>query len=113
VEKQKEIIASYFPTSRAVIRELLCKAGISAADVRWILPTGVSKSSWDILASIASLDPSRIYRGPSNFGHTIAADNLLHLESLLESEKAFPGDQLLLFTYGFGSTWCGLILEKV
>jgi 3-oxoacyl-[acyl-carrier-protein] synthase III len=113
VEKQKEIIASYFPTSRAVIRELLTKAGIGASDIRWILPTGVSKSSWDILANIASLDPKRIYRAPSNFGHTIAADNLLHLQSLLESKKSLPGDQLLLFTYGFGSTWCGLILEKV
>ena len=113
VEKQKEIIASYFPTSRVVIRELLSKAGIRPTDVRWILPTGVSKSSWDILASIASLDPSRIYRAPINFGHTIAADNLLHLESLLNSRKALSGDQLLLFTYGFGSTWCGLILEKV
>jgi 3-oxoacyl-[acyl-carrier-protein] synthase III len=113
VEKQKEIIASYFPTSRAVIRELLGKAGIGASDVRWILPTGVSKSSWDILANIASLDSNRIYRAPANFGHTIAADNLLHLESLLASKKARAGDQLLLFTYGFGSTWCGLILEKV
>ena len=113
VEKQKEIIASYFPTSRAVIRELLTKAGIGAADVRWILPTGVIKSSWDILANIASLDSNRIYRAPANFGHTIAADNLLHLESLLASKNARAGDQLLLFTYGFGSTWCGLILEKV
>ena len=113
VEKQKEIIASYFPTSRAVIRELLTKAGVGATEIRWILPTGVSKSSWDILANIASLDPNRIYRAPANFGHTIAADNLLHLESLLASKKALPGEQLLLFTYGFGSTWCGLILEKV
>jgi 3-oxoacyl-[acyl-carrier-protein] synthase III len=113
VEKQKEIIACYFPTSRAVIRELLATAGMSANDVHWILPTGVSKSSWDILANIASLDPSRIYRAPANFGHTIAADNLLHLESLLESKRALPGDRMLLFTYGFGSTWCGLILEKV
>ena len=113
VEKQKEIIASYFPTSPAVIRELLTKAGIGATDIRWILPTGVSKGSWDILADIVSLDPGRIYRTPVNFGHTIAADNLLHLQSLLESKKSLPGDQLLLFTYGFGSTWCGLILEKV
>ena len=34
-----------------------------------------------------------------------------HLYSI--REKARAGDQLLLFTYGFGSTWCGLILEKV
>ena len=113
VEKQKEIIASYFPTSRAVIRELLANADIDATDVRWILPTGVSQSSWDILANIASLDPKRIYRAPANFGHTIEADNLLHLQSLLASKRALRGDQLLLFTYGFGSTWCGLILEKV
>lgn len=112
VEKQKEIIASYFPTSRAVIRELLAKAGITPGDVRWILPTGVSRSSWNVLAGITSLDVERIYRAPESFGHTIAADNLLHLESLLASGKAGPGDQLLLFTYGFGSTWAGLVLEK-
>jgi 3-oxoacyl-[acyl-carrier-protein] synthase III len=51
-------------------------------------------------------------RAPVNFGHTIAADDLLHLESLLASNIALSGDQLLLFTYGFGSTWCGLTLEK-
>ena len=111
VEKQKEIIASYFPTSRAVIRELLAKAGIGPDEIRWILPTGVSQGSWEILAGITSLDPQRIHRAPSSFGHTIAADNLLQLESLLASGEARAGDPMLLFTYGFGSSWCGLILE--
>ncbi|HVE16928.1 MAG TPA: 3-oxoacyl-[acyl-carrier-protein] synthase III C-terminal domain-containing protein, partial [Chthoniobacterales bacterium] len=108
-EKQKEIIASYFPTSRAVIRELLAKAGLTPDDIRWILPTGISPGSWDILASITGLKSERIFRGRQPFGHTIAADNLLHLETLLAAGDAQAGDLMLLFTYGFGSTWSGLV----
>lgn len=110
--KQKEIIASYFPTSRAVIGELLSKAGIAPGDIRWILPTGVSETSWNILAGITGLNPQRIFRAQERFGHTIAADNLLHLGALLASGRAEARDVMLLFTYGFGSSWSGLILEQ-
>jgi 3-oxoacyl-[acyl-carrier-protein] synthase-3 len=111
VEKQKEIIASYFPTSRIVIRELLSQARLEPQDMTWILPTGVSQSSWSILARLIGVKEEKIYRAPVSFGHTVAADNLLHLQSLIESGRARPGDKLMLFTYGFGSTWAGLILE--
>lgn len=110
-EKQKEIIASYFPTSRLVITQLLQQAGLKPADLDWIIPTGVGADSWRILAQLLGLSPDRIYRGTTAWGHTIAADNFLHLAEIRRQGSIAAGQRLLLFTYGFGSSWCGLILE--
>jgi len=112
VGMQKEIIASYFPTSRAVIRELLQKAGVAPGDISWIVPTGVSRGSWNVLANLSGLKVENLFRAPQGFGHTIAADNIVHLEALLASGRICAGENILLFTYGFGSTWCGIVLES-
>ena len=96
VEKQKEIIASYFPTSRAVIRELLTKAGIGAADVRWILPTGVSKSSWDILANITVAGCREDLSGPGQLrphhcsGQSSASPILARIEEVSARRPVAP-----------------------
>lgn len=110
-EKQKEIIASYFPTSRLVIAQLLAHAGLSAADLACIVPTGVSYESWRVLAQLVGISPEKVFRGAQPFGHTIAADNFLHLAEIRSSRRIAPGERLLLFTYGFGSSWSGLVLE--
>jgi hypothetical protein len=41
----------------------------------------------------------------------MTSDNFLYLETLRQSGAAPPGARLLLFTYGFGSSWCGILLE--
>lgn len=110
-EKQKEIIASYFPTSRLVITQLLMQTGLKPADLDWIIPTGVGADSWRILAQLLGLSPDKIYQGGNSWGHTVAADNFLHLAEIRASGRIPAGERLLLFTYGFGSSWCGLILE--
>jgi 3-oxoacyl-[acyl-carrier-protein] synthase-3 len=110
-EKQKEIIASYFPTSRLVITQLLAQTGLKPTDLDWIIPTGVGADSWRILAQLLGLSPDKIYQGASSWGHTVAADNFLHLADIRAHNRIPAGQRLLLFTYGFGSSWCGLILE--
>ncbi|MDB6079718.1 MAG: hypothetical protein JWO82_3465, partial [Akkermansiaceae bacterium] len=40
-----------------------------------------------------------------------AADSLLILEEAHAYGALKPGMKLLLFAYGFGSSWCALILE--
>lgn len=109
--KQKEIIASYFPTSRLVISQLLERAGLRASDLGRIVPTGVSHESWRVLARLLGMPPEKIFRGTESFGHTVAADNFLHLAEIRSRRLVPRGERLLLFTYGFGSSWCGLILE--
>jgi 3-oxoacyl-[acyl-carrier-protein] synthase III len=110
-EKQKEIIASYFPTSRLVITELLAQCGLRAEHINRIIPTGVGADSWRILAQLIGRSPDIVYRGADSFGHTIAADNFLHLGDIRARGTIPAGERLLLFTYGFGSSWCGLLLE--
>jgi 3-oxoacyl-[acyl-carrier-protein] synthase III len=110
--RQKEIIASYFPTSRLVIGELLARNGLAGADIAHLVPTGVGADSWPILAQLCGIPADRLRPAAGSFGHTIAADNLLHLAALRASGGIRPGDRLLLFTYGFGSSWCGLLLGQ-
>ncbi len=109
--KQKEIIASYFPTSRFVINQLLEQTGLRPADIHRIVPTGVGANSWRILAQLTGLAPERVHVSARKFGHTIAADNFIHLAEIRARPDVRAGERLLLFTYGFGSSWCGLILE--
>jgi len=108
---QKEIIGAYFPTSRIVLEELLEKAGLEPEAIERVVPTGVNATSWPILLRLAGFPEDRLYRSPHRFGHTIAADNFLFLQEIRRERSIPPGSRLLLFTYGFGSTWCGLILE--
>ena len=108
---QKEIIAAYFPTSRIVLQELLAKADLEPDAIDKIIPTGVNATSWPILLRLTGLAEDRLYRSNQQFGHTIAADNFLFLQEIRRERSVPRGSRLLLFTYGFGSTWCGLILE--
>ena len=45
------------------------------------------------------------------FGHTITSDSFIYLQDLRSSGRVPRGSRLLLFTYGFGSSWCALLLE--
>ena len=109
---EKEIIASYFATSRIVLNELLVKAQLAPAAIECFIPTGVSRTSWPILLRLAGFSEEQLYRSERpHFGHTIAADNFIFLEEIRRKGIIARGSKLLLFTYGFGSSWCGLILE--
>jgi 3-oxoacyl-[acyl-carrier-protein] synthase III len=76
-----------------------------------VVPTGVSRSSWEILLRLVGISPDRLHCGLPSFGHTISADSFLYLQELRRSGRVPAGSRLLLFTYGFGSSWCGLLLE--
>jgi 3-oxoacyl-[acyl-carrier-protein] synthase-3 len=106
-----EIVAAYFPTAKAVIDQLLREHGLRPGDIDVVVPTGVSRSSWDILLRLVGISPDRLHVGLPSFGHTITADSFLYLEELRRLRQVPRGSRLLLFTYGFGSSWCGLLLE--
>jgi 3-oxoacyl-[acyl-carrier-protein] synthase-3 len=109
--KQAEILAAYFPTARLCIAELLHRHGLTPEDIDWVVPSGVQRTSWDILLDLVGIPRDRLYQGEGSFGHTILADNFLHLERLRREGAVPAGSKLLLFTYGFGSSWCSLLLE--
>jgi 3-oxoacyl-[acyl-carrier-protein] synthase III len=110
-EKQSEIIAAYFPTAALTIRGALKKSGLRADEIDLVIPTGVNRSSWPILMRLCGIPDERLYQPAQSFGHTIAADSMLMLEEARDRGALRPGMKLLLFAYGFGSSWCALILE--
>ena len=107
----REIIAAYFPTAKAVILEAIAQAGLQPGDIDLVIPTGVNASSWPILLRLCGLPESTLYQARESFGHTIAADSVLLLQEAIAAGAVQPGMKLLLFTYGFGSSWCALVLE--
>jgi 3-oxoacyl-[acyl-carrier-protein] synthase III len=99
--RESEIIAAYFPTAALTIKGLLSDLQVAPAEIDWVIPTGVNAASWPIL----------MYQPRRRFGHTIAADSFLNLEEARAAGALRPGQKLLLFAYGFGSSWTALLLE--
>jgi len=109
---REEIVASYFPTARHVIQEVLDRAGWRPEDVAWVIPHNVSQRSWEILLGLLKLPRARFFDrniGPN--GHSLAGDNFINLADALEAGEVHAGDRLLLFSYGFGAHWSALALE--
>jgi 3-oxoacyl-[acyl-carrier-protein] synthase-3 len=111
VARRHEIIAAYFPTAKTLIERLLSDNGLAPSDVDVVVPTGVNRESWRILMRLVGIPEDRFYNGLPPFGHTMTSDNFLYLQALRSSGCTASGARLLLFTYGFGSSWCGIVLE--
>lgn len=111
VERAPEIMAAYFVMGRQVIRELLDQHHVDPDQIEVVIPTGINRSSWDVMLGVVGIPKDRLYDGPPSFGHTISADSFIHLEHLRRNASVRSGARLLMFTYGFGSTWCALLLE--
>jgi len=109
--KQSEIIAAYFPTAALTLRGLFAKLKLAPSEVDLVIPTGVNRTSWPILMRLCGIPDARLYEPAKRFGHTIAADSFLMLEEARPRGALRPGMKLLLFAYGFGSSWCALLLE--
>jgi 3-oxoacyl-[acyl-carrier-protein] synthase-3 len=109
--RQSEIIAAYFPTARVTIEGVLRQANLRAEEIDLVIPTGVNASSWPILLRLCGIPEARLYQPCGSHGHTIAADSFLLLEEAQASGALRRGMRLLLFAYGFGSSWCAIVLE--
>ncbi len=84
---------------------------LDPGDVDVVVPTGVSRPSWEILLRLVGIPADRLHAGPPSFGHTITSDSFIYLQDLRRCGRVARGSRVLLFTYGFGSSWCALLLE--
>jgi 3-oxoacyl-[acyl-carrier-protein] synthase-3 len=109
--REAELIAAYFPTARLTIQRCLAKASLSPEEIDMIIPTGVNATSWPILLRLCGFHDGQLYQPEHRFAHTIAADSVLYLDEAHRRGLLRPGMRVLLFTYGFGSSWCAIVLE--
>jgi 3-oxoacyl-[acyl-carrier-protein] synthase-3 len=109
--KPSEIAASYFPSATRVVHNLLSRLNLQVSDIDWVISTGVRPDSWHILLRLWKIPVERCYFPKHSFGHTIQADSFLILREAENAGAIHPGQRILLFTFGFGSTWSALLLE--
>jgi 3-oxoacyl-[acyl-carrier-protein] synthase III len=107
-----ETVGSYFTYSHRVIGETLKKAGMTIADIAWIVPQNTNVKAVRILARLLGVDADRFYF-PSmpRVGHMISGDNILNLKELLDGGKLRAGERVLSFMAGYGLNWQCIILE--
>lgn len=109
---RNEIVASYFPTSRHAVQQVLADAGWDASEVKWVIPHNVSRRSWDVLMGLLQL-PNAILWADNipRYGHTLAGDNFINLADAVDAGQIQPGDKMVLFSYGYGAHWTALAVE--
>ena len=107
--QRNEIVASYFPTARHVVEQVLASAGWQPADVDWVIPHNVSLRSWEILLGLLQLPKARLWsENIPRYGHTLAGDNFINLADAIDAGAVRDGERLLLFSYGYGAHWTAL-----
>jgi len=109
--KPGEIAASYFPSAKTVVQMLQEKLGDDGIDL--VISSGIRRSSWEILLNLWAIPVDRCVFPRTSFGHTIQADSFLILKQAEADGLIQPGMRILLFTFGFGSTWSALVLEAI
>jgi 3-oxoacyl-[acyl-carrier-protein] synthase-3 len=110
-DSRNEIVASYFPTARAIVDAVLAKAGLGAAELAAVIPHNVSLRSWQILLPMLGIPIERLFSDNiARKGHVIAADNFINLYDAMAAGRVVAGDRLLLFNFGFGANWSCLVL---
>jgi 3-oxoacyl-[acyl-carrier-protein] synthase-3 len=107
-----ETVGTYFSYVHRLINETLQRAGLSAADLDWVVPQNTNQAAWQILCRMIGVDRERTWM-PSlpDAGHVISADNVVNLQSLVNSGQLRPGQRILLLMAGFGLNWQSLVLE--
>jgi 3-oxoacyl-[acyl-carrier-protein] synthase-3 len=104
-----------------VISDAACAVVVSRGSTaeRWVGCRQLSKGGyWDpsscgpeIMIRLLGIPSDRIYQSLPSFGHTLTSDTFLFLQALRREKRLRPGARVLLFTYGFGSSWSAILLE--
>lgn len=107
-----ETVGSYFNYTCRLVQESLERAGMTLAEMRWVVPQNTNRKAWQILSRLLELEPTQAYfPSMATTGHVISADNIINLAALADSDRLQPGDRILTFMAGYGSNWQCAILE--
>src|SRR5262245_8734891 len=109
-----ETVGFYFSYTQKLLEETLAKAGMSVADLSYIVAQNTNRKAWQILAALMKFDYARVLMPTiGSVGHVISGDNVVNLAHADAAGTFAPGDRVLLTMAGYGLNWQAVLLEKV
>ena len=103
--KGKEVFRHAVVNLASVMGEVLDAAGLTAADVAWVIPHQANLRILEATARKLDLPPERVVVTVDAHANTSAASVPLALDTAVRDGRVQPGDLLLLEAMGGGFTW--------
>ena len=94
-----------------IINTLCAKAGISPADLDYIIPHQANVRMIDFISKKCDFPKERFLLNLDRCGNTSAASVALVLDENLRNQKVKPGHLVLVMGFGGGLTWGGLLMR--
>jgi len=94
-----------------ISREVLEEAGLTAADVKVIIPHQANQRITDAVANKLNVENERVYSNIAMHGNTSSASIPIGLDECIEAGRINDGDLVLLASFGGGVTWGGVLMR--
>jgi 3-oxoacyl-[acyl-carrier-protein] synthase-3 len=91
--------------------DALCRAGLTLADVRAIIPHQANNRILQATREAMGLAESQMYVNVERYGNTGASSLPFALDEYLEMHPADVGDNFLLVAFGGGLTWAASVVR--
>lgn len=106
----KEVFKHAVRRMESSSRECIEKAGLTEADISWLIPHQANIRIMDAIAKRFQVPSERVYVTVHKYGNTSASTIAIALDELLEEKPIAPGDNILLTAFGAGLTWGSMVL---
>jgi 3-oxoacyl-[acyl-carrier-protein] synthase-3 len=109
--KGREVFRHAVVNLASVMNEALRMAGLTAADVDWVVPHQANARILDATAKKLGLPPEKVVITVDQHANTSAASVPLALDTAVKDGRVKPGDVLVLEAMGGGFTWGASVLR--
>jgi 3-oxoacyl-[acyl-carrier-protein] synthase-3 len=109
--KGKEVFRHAVVNLAAVMGESLALAGLTSADVDWVVPHQANARILDATARKLGLDPAKVVVTVDRHANTSAASVPLALDVAVRDGRIKPGDLVVLEAMGGGFTWGAAVVR--
>ena len=106
----KEVFKKAVQTFEQVAHEVLKAAGMSLADIQWVIPHQANARIIDATAKALKVGSEKIISTVDHHANTSAASIGLALDEGIREGRIVSGDRCLLIAFGAGFTWGGCVL---
>lgn len=95
----------------ATVREALADAGMSTADVDFVVGHQANRRLLLHILSLLEVPPERTFTNVEVYGNTAAASALIALDEAVRGGHLRPGMRTVLMAIGAGLTWGALVMK--